>query len=249
MSEYKTGELARLCGVTVRTVQYYDSRGILTPSALSEGGRRIYSEDDLCRLRIICFLRELDLPIDTISQIFSGDQPEAVISELIGGHEKELRRRLGECQDKLGKVAALKAALGRNGFSVGSIGDMALLMKDRKKLRRVRIIMLIAGIPLTVAEWWSIFIWITTGIWWPFLVYTLVMVPAGILISRFYFKNVAYVCPQCHGVFHPALRKALPAKHTPRSRKLTCTNCGHDGFCVEIYGSGKNAAALHESKV
>ena len=47
MSKYTTGELAKLCGVTVRTVQYYDSRGILIPSELSEGGRRLYSEDDL----------------------------------------------------------------------------------------------------------------------------------------------------------------------------------------------------------
>ena len=40
MSKYTTGELARLCGVTVRTVQYYDTRGILIPSALTEGSIR-----------------------------------------------------------------------------------------------------------------------------------------------------------------------------------------------------------------
>ena len=50
MSKYTTGELAKLCGVTVRTVQYYDARGILIPSELSEGGRRLYSEDDLILL-------------------------------------------------------------------------------------------------------------------------------------------------------------------------------------------------------
>ena len=36
MSKYTTGEIAKLCGVTVRTVQYYDTRGILIPSELSE---------------------------------------------------------------------------------------------------------------------------------------------------------------------------------------------------------------------
>ncbi len=46
MSKYTTGEIAKLCGVSVRTVQYYDERGILIPSELSEGGRRLYSEDD-----------------------------------------------------------------------------------------------------------------------------------------------------------------------------------------------------------
>lgn len=57
MSKYTTGELAKLCNVTVRTVQYYDKRGILIPTELSEGGRRLYSESDLQRLKVICFLR------------------------------------------------------------------------------------------------------------------------------------------------------------------------------------------------
>ena len=54
MSMYTTGEIARLCGVSVRTVQYYDSRNILIPSRLSEGGRRLYSEDDLRRMKLTC---------------------------------------------------------------------------------------------------------------------------------------------------------------------------------------------------
>ena len=58
MSKYTTGEIAKLCGVTVRTVQYYDTRGILAPSELTEGGRRLYSEDDLRRMKVICLLRD-----------------------------------------------------------------------------------------------------------------------------------------------------------------------------------------------
>ena len=71
MSKYTTGELAKLCGTTVRTVQYYDSRGILVPSELSEGGRRLYSESDLQKMKIICFLKDLGLPLKAISQILS----------------------------------------------------------------------------------------------------------------------------------------------------------------------------------
>jgi len=37
-------------------------------------------------------------------------------------------------------------------------------------------------------------------------------------------------------VFKPALKEALWANHTPTTRKLTCTRCGHKGFCVEIWG-------------
>ena len=72
MSKYTTGEIAKLCGVSVRTVQYYDSRNILVPSELSEGGRRLYSEEDLKRMRIICFLRDLGLPINAIVRYLTG---------------------------------------------------------------------------------------------------------------------------------------------------------------------------------
>ena len=75
MSKYTTGEIAKLCGVSVRTVQYYDTRNILVPSELSEGGRRLYSEDDLRRMRIICFLRDAGLSINSISELFSDDDP------------------------------------------------------------------------------------------------------------------------------------------------------------------------------
>ena len=70
MSKFTTGEMAKLCGVTVRTVQYYDTRNILVPSELTEGGRRLYSEEDLQKLKIICFLRNIDLPIDSIAELF-----------------------------------------------------------------------------------------------------------------------------------------------------------------------------------
>ena len=111
MSTYTTGEIAKLCGVTVRTVQYYDSRGILTPSQLSEGGRRLYSEDDVKRMRIICFLRELGFSIDAISKLLKEEHPENVIMLLISGQEQELTVQLSEQKEKLNRLQALKKEL------------------------------------------------------------------------------------------------------------------------------------------
>jgi DNA-binding transcriptional MerR regulator len=56
---YTTGEIAKKCNVSVRTVQYYDEKGILIPSELTEGGRRLFSENDVRTLETICFLKEL----------------------------------------------------------------------------------------------------------------------------------------------------------------------------------------------
>lgn len=44
MVNYSTGELAKKVGVSIRTVQYYDRRQLLSPAKLSEAGRRVYTD-------------------------------------------------------------------------------------------------------------------------------------------------------------------------------------------------------------
>ena len=86
---YTTGDLAKLAGVSVRTVQYYDKRGILSPSDLTEGGRRIYVDSDLEQLRMICFLRELDFSIEQIKRLFAEENARQVLELLLVEHIKE----------------------------------------------------------------------------------------------------------------------------------------------------------------
>lgn len=243
MSKYTTGELAKLCGVTVRTVQYYDTRGILVPSELTEGGRRLYSEDDVKRMRIICFLRELGLGIDPIGRLLSEDDPGSVISLLLDQQEAALRQEIDEREAQLGRLEELKAAL-RNvdDFSVESIGDIAYFMTNRKKLRRLRAFMVLTAIPLGVLQWSSIILWIAKGIWWLFPVWVGVMIPYVALFVRWYFRKMAYICPQCHAVFQPTLKEGFFAKHTWATRSLTCPSCGHHGFCVEVAAEGAERA-------
>ena len=236
MSKYTTGEIAKLCGVTVRTVQYYDTRGILIPSELSEGGRRIYSEDDLKRMKVICFLRELDLPIDAISQILKEEHPEKVISLLVEQQETVLLDEISENQVKLAKLRELKSGLSGKSFSLESISDIAIIMQGKKKLKRMRLMTILTGLPVTGLQLFAIIFWIIKGIWWPFVTWVIVAAVWGIIISRYYFRSVKYICPECHEVFRPTLKEAFWAKHTPTTRKLTCTKCGHKGFCVEIWG-------------
>ena len=237
MSKYTTGELATLCGVTVRTVQYYDSRGILIPTELSEGGRRLYTDDDLRRLRIICFLRDMGLPIDAIARLLAEEEPGRVVELLLEQQEQAVRQELARSQSRLEKLEALRRQVKQQPvFSVESIGDIAYLMERRTQLKRVHTAMLLAGIPMSLLEVTGIALWIVTGVWWPFAVYLLLAVPFGILISRYYFRRVAYLCPQCHTVFRPVLKEAFFARHTPSARKLTCTCCGYHGFCVETIG-------------
>lgn len=234
MSKYTTGEMAKLCDVSVRTVQYYDSRNLLVPSELSEGGRRLYSEDDLRKLKIICFLRNVGLPINSIGELFEEENPEKVIAILLEQQEKELKDEINERQQKLQVLEQMERELKMlESFSIESIGDIAHVMRNVKKLRRTRAIVLCIGLVMDFIEWGTFILWITKGIWLPFVIGLPIVIGMGVWITKFYFNSVVYICPECHTVFKPKFKEAFWANHTPTTRKLTCTKCGHKGFCVE----------------
>ena len=60
------GEIAKKMGVTIRTLQYYDKEGLLTPSSESEGGRRLYTDKDLLMLNQIISLKSLGFSLEDI---------------------------------------------------------------------------------------------------------------------------------------------------------------------------------------
>ncbi|MGL4847351.1 MAG: MerR family transcriptional regulator [Clostridium sp.] len=67
----KIREVAKLSGVTVRTLHYYDEVGILKPSEVTESGYRIYSSENLQTLQQILFFRELHFSLNEIKEIMN----------------------------------------------------------------------------------------------------------------------------------------------------------------------------------
>lgn len=237
MSMYTTGEIAKICNVTVRTVQYYDSREILVPKTLSEGGRRLYSEDDLKQLKIICFLRSLDMPINSIKEILSEEHSENIITLMLEQQEAMLKTEIELNEKKLALIDALKKGMKlTSNFSIESIGDIASIMENKKKLFKVHSIMLTLGVIMDIIEFGTLILGIVKGIWWPLIAGIPIIVALGTWISLYYFRNTAYICPECHTTFKPKFREAFFAPHNPASRKLSCPNCNHKGYCVETYG-------------
>jgi hypothetical protein len=187
-------------------------------------------------MRIICFLREAGLPINSISELFNEEYPEKIISVLLDQQEQILREEIAEGQKKLSIIETIKRELKEiENFSVESIGDIAHIMKQKNKLKRMRWTMVLTGIPVTALQWVAIILGITNGLWWLLGVWAAVAIPWGVTISAYYFGHVAYICPECHEIFKPKFWEAFWAYHTPRMRRLTCPKCARKGLCVEVF--------------
>ena len=99
------GDVARLSGVTSRTLRHYDSIGLLTPVGTAPGGRRLYGRDELVRLQQILVLRELGVDLPSIGRVVrSGDDPSTQIQVLRQHHDRLLAER-----DRYDRLAATVA--------------------------------------------------------------------------------------------------------------------------------------------
>lgn len=97
---YTVRQVAELAGVTVRTLHHYDALALLTPSARSAAGYRLYGESDLLRLQQILFFRELGFPLEQIRAIL--EDPHFDQARALEGH----RQMLALKRDRLAQLIA-----------------------------------------------------------------------------------------------------------------------------------------------
>jgi DNA-binding transcriptional MerR regulator len=95
---YTVQQLARLAGVSVRTLHHYDHIGLLTPSARTPAGYRLYGEADLLRLQQILFFKELDFPLADIQAILDDSDFDQV--RALHDHKELLQQEV----DRLGRL-------------------------------------------------------------------------------------------------------------------------------------------------
>jgi DNA-binding transcriptional MerR regulator len=70
---WKVGDLAKISGVTIRTLRYYDQIGLFSPSDQTQSGHRLYNESDLILLQQILSLKELGLTLEEVKSVLTGD--------------------------------------------------------------------------------------------------------------------------------------------------------------------------------
>lgn len=93
MKLYLVKELAKVAGVSVRTLHHYDAIGLLKPASIGENGYRYYGREELLRLQQILFYRELEFSLEAISAVL--DQPDFDRAAALKRHRKALSARAG----------------------------------------------------------------------------------------------------------------------------------------------------------
>jgi MerR family transcriptional regulator, thiopeptide resistance regulator len=113
--KYRVSEVAQITGVSVRTLHYYDEIRLLVPTERTDGGYRLYDDDDLLRLQQILIGREQGLALEEIRR--SLDDPRFDRRRALLAQRRELEKR---ARDTAEMIRAIDAALG---ILEGDLGD------------------------------------------------------------------------------------------------------------------------------
>lgn len=102
------GELAKKMGTTVRTLQYYDKVGLLSPTSESEGGRRLYTHKDMIKLHQILSLKSLGFSLDDIkNKLISLDTPEEV-ANILSQQSLAIQQKIEQLTKAITAIETLK---------------------------------------------------------------------------------------------------------------------------------------------
>lgn len=113
--EYTVGELAKLAGVSARTLRHYEDKGLLRPSR-DANGYRVYRTRDAKRLAQVLSMRACGLPLVTIRRLF--DDPVADVHAALLAHLSNLRAQEKSLDDAIARteraIAAIEGMEGMN---------------------------------------------------------------------------------------------------------------------------------------
>ena len=101
---YSSGQFARMAGVSVRTIRFYDKQNILKPSYVSPSGARFYTDSDLARLQQILLFKYLGFSLDDIREMTIGDTDYHFLKNSLN-----LQKRL--VQDRIEQMQLVESAI------------------------------------------------------------------------------------------------------------------------------------------
>lgn len=126
---YKIGEIAKKTGCRVVTVRYYEKEGLLPPPERTEGNYRLYSEEDLERLKFIMHCRKHGMNLSEVKALLAYRENPAPkcawVRDLIGRHIDNIEEQIASLNHLKEHLEAL-----RSRCTGDSTGDACAIMKS-----------------------------------------------------------------------------------------------------------------------
>jgi len=107
-SAYRIGELAAKVGLTERTIRYYEERGLLESVKRLDGGQRVYTDDDVRRLKFIQKLKVLGLSLAEMQELETLYGRHHTNAKVLPRLVELLDSHLATVGERLGELAALR---------------------------------------------------------------------------------------------------------------------------------------------
>ena len=95
------GEVAERIGLSLRTIRYYEEVGLVTPSARSQGGFRLYTESDIARLQLIKRMKPLGFALDEMRSLLDALDALDTLDAAGPGEERPDGASRGAALDRL----------------------------------------------------------------------------------------------------------------------------------------------------
>jgi DNA-binding transcriptional MerR regulator len=119
---HQIGEVAEAVGLSLRTIRHYEEVGLVPPSGRSAGGFRLYTDDDVERLRLVKHMKPLDFSLEEMRELLelrdqladgAGGQERAGLVERLELFAAAAERRCETLQDQLDAAQAMAQTLRR----------------------------------------------------------------------------------------------------------------------------------------
>lgn len=138
MQHYTVQKLAKLAGVSVRTLHHYDQIGLLSPSRNEDNGYRVYGQKELARLQQIMLFKELEFPLDQIQQIIDAPTYEPIKAledqkKILTAKKQRLTRLINTIEQMINAQKRGEHMNDQDMFKPFSMEEMNELQEEAKK--------------------------------------------------------------------------------------------------------------------
>lgn len=233
---YTTGEVAKICNISVRTVQYYDQQKVISPTMIDSNGRRIYTQKDLSKFQLVCLYKELGFPLKDIKLIIDSNQDHSIILNLLTMQQIQLEQEISKKIEQKNKLIALHDEITNyKSLSITNQKELTELLLKKHQHQKITLLTVILTFTFGILSIICLIVSTRFGGFYPYLALALIIILLLILVY-FHSAQNAYICPNCCKKFTINLFKDLVTLNNGKKGKyLRCPYCHQRNWTIETF--------------